>query len=252
MLKEPVNHVVNSCCPSLNDQQLQLNGSPVGGVLDSAASVSPRIYPFNPECLTEPIELRNRTSNIFSLQNHNPNHSLNKKNNITHTKLNGGLNKTTTNGQRKNYSKEPLIKKKHLSILNSRQLDIDVVPPQSPTAPLNPYAVPSPPPPPTTKGSLEIHKVNGFNNQHNPGLVQICEDKHTRESQIVPESTVTGIGRRLLNGFYDDFLDGLPFRRNPGNAYIDPPARRYSLMGRASYSRNSEFKRNSIVQSRQR
>ena len=73
-----------------------------------------------------------------------------------------------------------------------------------------------------------------------------------KEALILPESGFGGsIGRRL-NGFYDEFLEGLPFRRQPASTYCEPPTRRFSLMGRAGTARNSEFKRNPVAQHRQR
>lgn len=240
MFKEPVNLVVKSCRAGLQEQKQQLSGSLVSAVLDSATSSSPRIYPFNPENSIENFETSNNPDNINSSRN-----QIIKENNNT-------PNGSKLNGLRKSYRKEQSPKKHSLSLLNSNRLDIGVVPPLTPSAPPYPFAlhyVPAPQIP--VEGNLGTYKDSGSTTTSPRSADNQRRPSEVRNTQIRPDSKA-GIGRRLFNGFYDDFLDGLPFRRQSTTAYCETPARRYSLMGRAGTARNSEFKRNPIAQSRQR
>lgn len=248
MFKEPV-PVVKSRRASL--QQQQLSGSLVSAVLDSASSVSPRIYPLDHQCSIELVDTNN------SLQ-HNDLHPSYQKNNTngypsnistsSSPSNNHNLSHSTSKPQQNTHSHSNRIN--HPSTDKRIELCLDPA-----TAPPYPHVHRAPAS--LALGIRDSDTTSTTTNSPSPpasggcgGGVGGSATEKAKEAQIVPESN--GIGRRLLNGFYDDFLDGLPFRRQPANTYCDPPARRYSLMGRAGTARNSEFKRNPIAQHRQR
>lgn len=248
MFKEPV-LVVKSRRGSLQQQQQQqqLSGSLVSAVLDSASSASPRIYPLDPACSIELVETNN--NNINSLQHLQSNHHLNHHNTtLLDSSSNGPRNNTKYRKGKDTHSNTNRIHLHRPSLIN----ELSLVPA---TAPPYPHVLQAP------AGTLGInHRDSGVTSattstaststSPSPTVPHHTSEQAAKEAQIVPESN--GIGQRLFNGFYDDFLDGLPFRRQPANTYCDPPARRFSLMGRAGTARNSEFKRNPIAQHRQR
>lgn len=213
MFKEPV-LVVKSRRGSLQQQE-QLSGSLVSAVFDSTSSTSPRIYPLDPGYSVELVD--NSNSLQHPLQNHNKTHYNNHKNQNSY--------QNNINGHPPQRSKKPN--------------ELCLVPATAP-----PYPHHSP------LGTLDSGVTSATSSTGTSLSPTPYSSEKAKEAHIVPESN--GIGRRLLNGFYDEFLDGLPFRRQPASTYCDPPARRYSLMGRAGTARNSEFKRNPIAQHRQR
>lgn len=206
----------SSLSPSLQQQQQQQphSGSLVSAVLDSASSASPRIFPLDPGASSVELFERSRNTN---------NNLLNNRHSATsaaaqHGHKNGSAIRAAHADKRNELSKRII-----------------------PTAP--PY-------PPLVHGA-PLATLGSRTRGSSISAAATVPSEKEREAQIVPEPN--GIGRRLLNGFYDEFLDGLPFRRQSASTYCDPPpARRYSLMGRAGTARNSEFKRNPITQHRQR
>lgn len=248
MFKEPV-LVVKSRRGSLKSLQ-QPSGSLVSAVLDSASSASPRIYPLDPGCCS--IELLDLTCS--SQQQH---HNANNHSSCYTSSQNSTLHPISNNISQPG---------RNTSIFNvTSRTDDTTNPPANTTRNGLSRCVPTAPPHPS--GSVddehEFPSATTTSSQHplvrhtaaaSLGLPRRASESAScvaKEARIVPEQT-RGIGRRLLNGFYDEFLDGLPFRRRPASTCCDPPARRYSLMGRAGTARNSEFKRNPIAQHRQR
>lgn len=243
MFKEPVQVVksrgsLKSLSLSPLPQQLQQHhqsGSLVSAVLDSASSASPRIYPLDPG---NSIELLDNNNNNNNFNNHHNNQntapSFNPGNN-RHNKTNNTrvdqLSPDSSNASKRN------------------ELSKRVIPTAPPYPPLVQYA----PAPLGIRGSAISRPIppTPINTATSTTTKTSSISEKEKEAQIVPESN--GFGKRLLNGYYDEFFDGLPFRRQSANNYCDPPpARRYSLMGRAGTARNSEFKRNPIAQHRQR
>lgn len=212
----------SSLLSPLQQHQHQQSGSLVSAVLDSASSASPRIFPLDPGSSSVELPEHNRNTDNSVLNNR-------------HSATSGSPRNTHNQQQRHNH------KNGSAAAAKRNELSKRIIPTAPPYPPLVHYA-------PVT---APLGKRASGNHVAVPTSASSAEKE--RQAQIVPESN--GIGRRLLNGFYDEFLDldGLPFRRQSATTYCDPPAaRRYSLMGRAGTARNSEFKRNPITQHRQR
>lgn len=245
MFKEPV-LVVKSRRGSSQQQQQQLSGSLVSAVLDSASSASPRIYPLDPEGSIELVDTHNSLQHLHNNSYHNNTNgaypsvpSIISPSNSNRLPSNG-----TTKGHPKSHNHHNQRRRR-----SSKRNELCLSPATAPPYPhvhhqQHHHNLGSG----TFRESVASGTTSTTTNSPSPTTDSGCVAE--QEAQILPESQ--GIGRRLLNGFYDEFLDGLPFRRQPASNYCDPPARRYSLMGRAGTARNSEFKRNPIAQHRQR
>lgn len=219
MFCEPI-QVVKSRRGSSQPQHQKLSDS-----LVSAPSASPHIFPLDPGCSIELADSHNSSSR--RIQNQLPRHQ-------THSASSSYSTSTTSVQSHTNHQNKPGSHHDHHHRQRSRPRNELCLVPATHAAALG----------------IDSGVTSGASNSTSPSPTVYSGS--AKEALILPESGFGGsIGRRL-NGFYDEFLEGLPFRRQPASTYCEPPTRRFSLMGRAGTARNSEFKRNPVAQHRQR